>query len=143
MPRHNFTPLHASKTKIVCRICGPERPKILRQCYREHLQNAHEDTSGNLREWGQSALSFGCGPKINKIIDEEENNLLLDESVESVESESEEKVRETIEKDQLRGDENKNSSGETSNKSEEADLRRSSTESESSPRKVVQWEERT
>ena len=69
--------------------------------------------------------------------------MLLDESVESVESESEEKVRETIERDQLRGDENKNSSGETSNKSEEADLRRSSTESESSPRKVVQWEERT
>ena len=67
MPWHNFTPLHASKTKIVCRICGPERPKILRQCYREHLQNAHEDTSGNLREWGQSALSFGCGPKKIKL----------------------------------------------------------------------------
>ena len=55
--RPNKTPQHSAKTKVSCRICGPGKPQIVRQHYREHLKVAHEDTSGNLREWGQGTLT--------------------------------------------------------------------------------------
>jgi hypothetical protein len=48
----------ARKAKIVCRICGPEGNKINRQSYRDHLRLVHDDTSGDLREWGQASLAF-------------------------------------------------------------------------------------
>ena len=51
-------PTMARKAKIVCRICGPEGNKINRQSYRDHLWLVHDDTSGDLREWGQASLAF-------------------------------------------------------------------------------------
>ena len=57
MGRPGFAPLHASKTKITCRLCGPTKSQIARQSYKEHLERVHEDSSGNLREWGQGSLN--------------------------------------------------------------------------------------
>jgi hypothetical protein len=61
MVKRGFTPSSSKKTKIVCRICGPEKTKINRQSYRDHLRLIHQDTSGDLREWGQKRLDlFGA-----------------------------------------------------------------------------------
>ena len=72
MPKSQTTPLHASKTKITCRICGPDQPQILRQCYKHHLKTAHNDVTGNLREWGQASLAgFSKGEKSTTTHNEE------------------------------------------------------------------------
>ena len=55
MPPKN-APHNAKHTKIVCRLCGPSGKALNRQSYADHLRNAHHDTSGNLREWGQASL---------------------------------------------------------------------------------------
>ena len=55
MPPKN-APYNAKHTKIVCRLCGPSGKVLNRQSYADHLRNAHQDTSGNLREWGQASL---------------------------------------------------------------------------------------
>ena len=61
MPRSKATPASSKKTKIFCRICGPETQKINRQSYKDHLKLIHNDTSGDLREWGQPKLNlFGA-----------------------------------------------------------------------------------
>jgi hypothetical protein len=59
MGRTGRTPLNAKKTKIFCRICGPDKAAINRQSYRDHLSAVHGDLSGNLREYGQQSL-FGA-----------------------------------------------------------------------------------
>ena len=51
-------PNHATKTKIICRVCGPQKPQILRSFYKEHLKVQHQDETGNLREWNQGSISF-------------------------------------------------------------------------------------
>ena len=56
--RTKSTPLHGSKTKVTCRICGPNQDTIVRQYYKLHLKTVHEDESGDLREWGQSSLTY-------------------------------------------------------------------------------------
>ena len=64
MGRPQKTPFSNKKTKIICRYCGPEGTKLNRQSYRDHLKVAHNDSSGNLREWGQSSLfAFGSSPR--------------------------------------------------------------------------------
>jgi hypothetical protein len=50
------TPQSSKKTKIFCRICGPDKKAINRQSYKDHLTNVHHDTTGNLREYGQGSL---------------------------------------------------------------------------------------
>ena len=64
MGRPQKTPFSNKKTKIICRYCGPEGTKLNRQSYCDHLKVAHNDSSGNLREWGQSSLfAFGSSPR--------------------------------------------------------------------------------
>lgn len=53
------TPLPAKQTKVTCRYCGIGTPQITRQYYPEHLIHIHNDNSGNLREFGQTSLTFG------------------------------------------------------------------------------------
>ena len=54
--RHRTTPASGKQTKVVCRICGIDKPKINRQSYSDHLKKVHNDYSGNMREWGQASL---------------------------------------------------------------------------------------
>ena len=51
-----MTPNKAKFTKIICRYCGPWKPKLNCQSYKDHLTALHSDPSGNLREWGQASL---------------------------------------------------------------------------------------
>ena len=53
MVKTSRTPYSAKFTKIACRYC---KQKINRQSYRDHLKNAHNDTSGNLREYGSQDI---------------------------------------------------------------------------------------
>ena len=57
MPKR-YGPVGNKKAKIICRICGPqdEKGRINRQSYRDHLMIVHKDTSGDLREYGQSSV---------------------------------------------------------------------------------------
>ena len=67
MPSLRLAPKKAHETKIHCRFCGPESTAINRQSYPDHLATVHNDTSGNLREYGQASLfQMIAGPSIRQ-----------------------------------------------------------------------------
>ena len=52
------TPKSAKVTKVTCRHCGSSQPQITRQYYPEYLVKVHQDTTGDLSEYGQQMISF-------------------------------------------------------------------------------------
>ena len=50
--RPKLGPNYLKETKITCRFCGPKKAQILLKNCRAHLRTAHNDETGNIREWG-------------------------------------------------------------------------------------------